>query len=507
MRYNVVWMVMLLGAMMAMTPASQAFFGEKKAEDASPPPAPARAAMSESFADLVETLTPAVVNISTTQKVKNPMMGGLPFDLPPGAEMDPFREFFERFAVPRGGQGSAPQQREVYSLGSGFIIDKAGYVVTNHHVIAEAEEVDVVLHDDTKLSATIIGRDPKTDLALLKVESSRPLPYVKFGNSDTVRVGDWVIAIGNPFGLGGTVTAGIISARARNINAGPFDDFLQTDAAINRGNSGGPMFNTKGEVVGVNSAIFSPSGGNVGIGFAVPSALAEPVLGQLREHGRTRRGWLGVKIQHVTEEIADSLSLPEAVGALVIDVNDGGPAQDAGFLLGDVILSFDGKAIDEMRALPRIVAETEIGKTVEVVILREGKRRTLEVTLGELDESEQQAQADTGSADDGDGKEGEAVQGMRLAPVSTALRSRFGLEKGIKGVVIVGLERGSAAAEAGLRFGDVITQAGGTSVKDVAALRDVLATEKRAGKNYTLLRVTRQGEQLFLPLPVESVEE
>ncbi|MEL6481195.1 MAG: Do family serine endopeptidase, partial [Pseudomonadota bacterium] len=330
-----------------------------------------------SFADLAERLSPAVVNISTAQKVEQAERGeqqvpeGTPFE-------DLFRDFFER------GRPQGP--RQVQSLGSGFVISAEGYVVTNNHVIEEADEITVNFADGSSLPAELVGTDPKTDIALLKIEPTQPLEFVKFGDSEASRVGDWVLAIGNPFGLGGSVSAGIISARDRNINAGPYDDFIQTDAAINRGNSGGPLFNLDGEVIGVNTAIISPTGGSIGIGFAVPSAIAENVVAQLQEFGQTKRGWLGVRIQTVNDELAEALGLDRPQGALVADVTSEGPAEEGGIEAGDVILKFDGKDISEMRDLPRIVAETAVGSTVRVVVFRKGKTQSVKVTLGLLEE-------------------------------------------------------------------------------------------------------------------------
>ncbi len=309
-----------------------------------------------SFADLVEKLSPAVVNISTTQKVKGGVgIMGLPLDqLPDSPEFEPFREFFERF----GNQGKDGEgaEREVTSLGSGFIIDASGYIITNYHVIDAAEDVSVTLSDKSQYSAKIVGKDKKSDLALLKVEAKKPLPFVELGDSDAARVGDWVIAIGNPFGLGGSVTTGILSARQRSIHAGPYDDFLQTDASINRGNSGGPLFNMQGKVIGINSAIFSPSGGNIGIGFAVPSTIAKPIIEQLKAFGRTHRGWLGVKIQEVSQEIAESVGLEKPMGALVLEADPQSPGGKAGIQAGDIITQYNGRDITEMRFLPRMVA-------------------------------------------------------------------------------------------------------------------------------------------------------
>ena len=462
-------------------------------------------AAPESFAPILEENAAAVVNISTTQKVKNAI--GMPFQfnfegLPDDPRLDPFRQFFEQFQNGLGGGEDAPES-EVKSLGSGFVIDgKNGYVVTNNHVIAEADEVLLTFQDNTKLPAEIVGRDPKTDLALLKVKSDTPLPEVRFGNSDALRVGDWVVAVGNPFGLGGTVTAGIVSARGRNINQGPFDDFIQTDAAINRGNSGGPLFNTKGEVVGISSAIFSPTGGSVGIGFAVPSSLAEPIIGQLRQYGKAQRAWLGVKIQHVTEDIANSLGMDEPRGALVIEISDEGPSRDSGIQVGDVIIRFDGNAIDEMRDLPRLVAGTKIGKRADVVVLRDGKERPFRVTLGELPEDpvEPTKGKKSGKTSGDDNR----VFGMVLEPLNAEARKRFDIAKGTKGVLVRDVKRGSVAQRRGLRRGDVIIEVNQKSVSSVSGLRGALDDAKDAGKDFALLRVSRGGNMQFITLPTKE---
>src|SRR5512143_2084229 len=356
----------------------------------------------DSFADLAASLLPSVVNVSTTQVIEGNPGIELP-QLPPGS---PFEEVFKEF-MERGQPRAQP--RRATSLGSGFIIDTEGHIVTNNHVIQDADEVTVILHDETRLEAKVIGRDAKTDLAVLKVEPHGKLAPVKFGDSDVVRVGDWILAIGNPFGFGGTVTTGIISARGRDIQAGPYDDFLQTDASINRGNSGGPMFNLDGEVIGINTAIFSPSGGSVGIGFAIPSSGAQPVIQQLIEHGQVRRGWLGVRIQAVTEEIADALGLKDAAGALVAGVIPGGPAEKAKIKDGDIILEFDGKPIGQMRRLPRLVADTEIGRTVPIRVWRDGRELSLMVEVGELKESEKAALATPGPEKPGGGEKIEAL--------------------------------------------------------------------------------------------------
>src|SRR5262249_27192171 len=347
----------------------------------------------EGIADVAEQVIDAVVNVSTKQSVD--LRNGAMPQLPPGS---PFEEFFEEFFKNRRGQNGqngqnnqSPVPRRVNSLGSGFIVDADGLVVTNNQVIADVDEVNVILNDGTALRAEVIGRDKRTDLALLKVKPTKPLKAVKFGDSDKLRLGEWVIAIGNPFSLGGTVTAGIVSGRNRDIQSGPYDNYIQTDAAINRGNSSGPLVNLSGEVIGVNTAIISPSGGSIGIGFAVPSKSALPVIDQLREFKEVRRGWLGVRIQQVSDEIAESLSVKPARGALVAGIDDKGPAKPAGIEPGDVIVKFDGKDVKEMRDLPKIVADTPVGKDVEVVVIRKGKEETKSVKLGRLQDEKKQA--------------------------------------------------------------------------------------------------------------------
>ncbi|MGQ0665309.1 MAG: DegQ family serine endoprotease [Pseudomonadota bacterium] len=466
------------------------------------------------FADLAERLLPSVVNISTTQMIRTqPGQPGERGEAPRGERRrgpdvpqfppgSPFEEFFREF-FDRQGRPDAPARR-TQSLGSGFIVDSAGYVVTNNHVIADADEIKVNLHDNTQLAAKVIGRDPKTDLALLKVESPRPLNPIKWGDSDVTRVGDWVVAIGNPFGLGGTVTAGIVSARARDINAGPYDDFLQTDASINRGNSGGPMFNLAGEVIGVNTAIYSPSGGSVGIGFAVPASLAKPVIDQLRKFGKAKRGWLGVNIQTVTDEIAESLGLDKARGALVARVTEKGPAEAGKIQAGDVVLRFDGREIGDMRRLPRIVAETPIDKQVKVVIWRKGKEITLDIKLGELEESEQVAAVPRGGKPNNE-KPPAAIEalGMSLTQLTPELRERYEVPERTKGVLITKVEDGSTAAERGLRAGDVIVEVAQEEVTAPTQVVTKVKEARTAGRRSVLVMVERQGEQRFIGLPVE----
>jgi serine protease Do len=454
-----------------------------------------------SFAEIVERVAPAVVNIATTKAVQSGQTPDFPFPQPPPGSPfeDFFREFFDRDHPPE----RAPQRQS--SLGSGFVVDSSGYVVTNNHVIAEADEIQVVFSDETSYTAQLIGRDQKTDLALLKIEGDKPFPAVTFADSDHVRVGDWIIAIGNPFGLGSTVTAGIVSARSRDIRAGPYDDFLQVDAPINRGNSGGPSFNLDGEVIGINTAIFSPSGGNVGIGFAIPSNLALPVIESLKEDGRVKRGWLGVRIQTVTDEIAESLGLDHAEGALVASVTPDGPAEAADIQPGDVVLEFDGKQIDRMRGLPRIVAETPIGKAVEVDIWRRGERKAVEVTLGELPEEEELAALTESEADTPTSADIEAL-GLSVASLTDELRTRFELGPDAKGVVIVDVRDASSSSEESLRPGDLIVEVGQEEVNSPPEVAAKVNQAKQDQKKSVLLLIDRKGDLRFVALRLPETE-
>ncbi|MGP1397063.1 MAG: DegQ family serine endoprotease [Inquilinaceae bacterium] len=452
----------------------------------------------ESFADLAEELLPSVVNISTSQVAPNREFDApeLP-QFPPGS---PFEDFFRDF-FDRRNQGEGAPRRRSTSLGSGFIIDPSGYVVTNYHVIEGADEIKVILSDDTNLNAELVGWDDKTDLAVLKVETSTPLPAVRWGDSEEMRVGDWVVAIGNPFGLGGTVTAGIISARARNINAGPYDDFIQTDASINRGNSGGPMFNMDGAVIGINTAIFSPSGGSVGIGFAIPSSLARSVVDQIVEFGRTRRGWLGVRIQTVTDEIAESLGLSDTRGALVAGVTPGGPAEEAGIEAGDVIVEFDGREVDEMRRLPRLVAETAVNKEVSVRLWRQGQSEQLVVVLGELEEAEEDGLLAAVPDSEVDESALEPL-GLSLAPINTEVRNQYNLAADVEGVVITDVLAGSSAEEKGLRPGEVIVEVGQEKVSSPSDVARKIEEASEAGRRSVLLLVEREGDLRFVALSI-----
>jgi serine protease Do len=452
----------------------------------------------DSFADLADKLLPAVVNVSTTQKADKDSGAG---DGGSDQDLDQFfKDFFDK-------QNRPAQPRRAMSLGSGFIIDPAGYIVTNNHVIADAEEIKVRLHDDTELKATVVGRDDKTDLALLKVESKTPLPALKWGDSDQARIGDWVLAIGNPFGLGGSVTAGILSARQRDINAGPYDDFLQTDASINRGNSGGPMFNVDGEVIGINTAIFSPSGGSVGIGFAIPSNLARNVIDQLRQYGHPRRGWLGVRIQSVTDELAEGLHLANTHGALVANVTDNGPAAKAGIQQGDVVIRFDGRTVDEMRKLPRMVAETPIEKQVDVVVWRKGKELSFKVTLGELDETETAAATSTTEEAPKPAVKPKSSKvellGMTLSEITAPLRKQYELGDDATGVVVTEVKADSAAAEKGMTAGDLIVEVDQKSVGKPEEIDKQVKDAKTNGYRVVTLLVFRQGDYRWVALRID----
>jgi serine protease Do len=450
----------------------------------------------ESFADLAEKSLPAVVNISTTQTIDRGAGPDRP-QFPPGS---PFEEFFKEF-FDRQRPNNGP--RRATSLGSGFVIDPSGIIVTNNHVIADADEIVVRFHDDTSLPAELVGRDEKTDVAVLRVKPDKPLPALAIGDSSKARVGDWVIAIGNPFGLGGTVTAGIISARQRDINSGPYDAFIQTDAAINKGNSGGPLLNIDGEVIGINTAIYSPSGGSVGIGFAVPTSIAENVISQLREFGETRRGWLGVHIQTVTDDIAQSLDLKEPRGALVANVTEGGPAEKAGIRAGDIILKFDGKPVEKMRELPRLVAETPVGKEADVVVWRKGEEQSLTVSLGRLEEQEAQAAANGSSGSDS-GAASVNELGVSLAGMDDKLRQEFNIPEGVNGVLITEVDPDGNAADKQLQAGDVIVEVNQDPVLSPGDVASRIAAAVEAGKESVLLLVNRGVERRFVVVSVKA---
>lgn len=464
-----------------------------------------------SVADLAEGLLDAVVNISTSQNVGGQPHEGAPNrgPMPKVPEGSPFQEFFDEFFGPQG-ENDGNQSRKVQSLGSGFVVDaEKGIVITNNHVIADADEIEVNFSDGSKLKAELVGKDTKTDLAVLKVDpGKRKLTAVKFGDSETARIGDWVMAIGNPFGLGGTVTVGIISARNRDINSGPYDNFIQTDAAINRGNSGGPLFNMNGDVIGINTAIISPSGGSIGIGFAIPSELAVSVIDQLREFGETRRGWLGVRIQPVTDDIAESLGMPNTKGALIAGVIKGGPVENGPIQAGDVIIKFDGKTVNETRDLPRIVAESPVGKEVDVVVMRQGKEVAVKVTLGRLEDGEQEATNQTEEGTDQPEQEltevAKPVLGMKLAQLDDETRAKFEIAADVEGVVITEVDPGSPAGEKRIEAGEVIVDIGQETVatpEDVQTRIDKLRQDGR--KNALLMLASKSGELRFVTVRMD----
>ena len=461
-----------------------------------PPQAPPGADPTpNSFADLADRLSPLVVNISTTQVLRRAntreeqAIPNLPED-------SPLQDFFNDF-LNRGQR----EPRRVRSLGSGFVVDPAGYVVTNHHVIEDADEISVILNDGvTTLAAELVGMDEKTDLALLKVTPRTPLQSARLGDSDRARVGEWVVAIGNPFGLGGTVTAGIISARNRNIDQGDYDDFIQTDASINQGNSGGPLFNMMGEVIGVNTAIFSLTGGSVGIGFAIPSNEVRYVISQLRQGGRVSRGMIGVRIQPISEEIAAGMGLADTRGALVSGVTEGGAAARAGIQNGDVIVSFDGRAVPDDRTLPRIVAETQVGKNVAVEVIRRGQRRTFTVVVARLPEDEALADANDPAAND-TGAAPASRFGMTLEALTREARERYRIGAEVSGVLVAEITPGGPASDK-LRPGDVIVEVAQQRVTSAADVEAKIDAEVGAGRNAVLLLVNREGQQQYIGIRV-----
>ena len=451
--------------------------------------------VSDGFAELVAAIQPAVVSITVESNV-TPISGNLNQRFQsPQAE-----EFFKRFFGDNFNgqlQPSQPQSSpRAKGMGSGFIVDSEGHVVTNYHVVKDAADIEITLSDGSNVNATLVGADPKTDLALLAIEQEGEYPFVAFGDSAGAEIGDWVIAIGNPFGLGGTTTKGIISARGRTLNAGPLDDYIQIDAPINRGNSGGPLFNLKGEVIGVNSAIYSPNGGNVGIGFAIPSSMAEHVVDQIRDTGSVQRGFIGVNIQMVTDEIAESLGLPDAKGALVTEVVSGGPADGAELESGDVILKFDGKKIEKMRDLPKVVATTEIGEKVNVVVWRNNTKLTLGIKVGESVEEQVAANVDENSES---GK-----LGFNLSKLDSNTKSKLKLPKDQEGVLVSEVKQNSLAARSGITRGEIITKIGKKDVTTPQQIDTAIAEAKKKDKNSVLFLVKNGERSRFIALPLEE---
>lgn len=456
-------------------------------------------ARGESLAPLADKISPAVVNITTSTLIEG--QTGPQGIVPEGS---PFEDFFREFQDRNGDEDNRPRRSN--SLGSGFVISEDGFIVTNNHVIAEADEILVEFfpgdgQPKKELPAKVIGTDEKTDIALLKVEATGPLKYVKFGDSDIARVGDWVIAMGNPLGQGFSVSAGIVSARNRALS-GSYDDYIQTDAAINRGNSGGPLFNMDGEVIGVNTAILSPNGGSIGIGFSMASNVVVKVVDQLREFGETRRGWLGVRIQDVTEDMAEAMGLDKPGGALISDVPEG-PAKEAGLLAGDVILSFDGVEVDDTRGLVRQVGETTVGKSVRVVVHRDGSTQTVLVTLGRREDAER-AESEEGEAEEAPVEENADILGLTISPVTEALRADLGLEPDTEGLVVTEVDEASEAYAKGLRAGDLITEAGQQKVTAISDLEDRMEEARTAGRKSLLLLVRRGGDPRFVALSLEE---
>jgi len=463
----------------------------------------------QSFAPLVKKVSPAVVNISVSQKADADAMVEDPELAPsPGFPNSPFDEFLRRFFEqqnPGGQRHLFPQipggQARRVALGSGFIIDPSGYVVTNSHVVGDAGKVEVTLQDNSKYTAKLVGRDPKTDIAVLKIKADKPLPYVTFGDSSAAQVGDWVMAVGNPFGLGGTVTTGIISARGRDIHSGPFDDFLQIDAPINRGNSGGPTFNLEGEVIGINTAIYSPNGGSVGIGFAVPSNVAKTIVAQLEEHGKVNRGWLGVQIQEVTPAIAASLGLHDEQGALVAVVTPESPGAKAGLKQGDVILSFNGNEVGRLRDLPRLVAATAPDTGATMTVWRSGQTLQLQAKVGEL--TNEQVASASGGEDEEQPMKAEAL-GMHFASLTSQLRRELHVAKDVRGVVVARVDSGSAADEVGLSEGDILVAVDqhpvNTPQEAAEKLKEVAASPKKSA----LLLLNRHGVTQYVGVSLGS---
>ncbi|MCV6586102.1 MAG: Do family serine endopeptidase [Marinibacterium sp.] len=453
-------------------------------------------ARPESLAPLAEEISPSVVNITTTTTIEG--QTGPQGIVPEGS---PFEDFFREFQDRNGGNGDRPRRSS--ALGSGFVISEDGYVVTNNHVIEAADEILIEFFDGKELEAKVVGTDPSTDIALLKVEADEPLDFVSFGDSDTARVGDWVIAMGNPLGQGFSVSAGIVSARNRALS-GSYDDYIQTDAAINRGNSGGPLFNMEGDVIGVNTAILSPNGGSIGIGFSMASNVVTRVVDQLQEFGETRRGWLGVRIQNVDEDLAEAIGLDKAAGALITDVPEG-PAKDAGLLSGDVIQSFDGVEVEDVNGLVKQVGNTDVGKAVRVVVFRDGTTKTILVTLGRREEADTAVPAALPSDDqDGGAVEEQVILGLTLRPLTDELRAELDLGDDMQGLVVMDIDETSEAYEKGLRAGDVITEAGQQKLTGLGDLDTRIAEAKDAGRKSLLLLVRRGGDPRFVALNLES---
>jgi serine protease Do len=490
------------GAALALTPF---VWAETPPGAAVPAPAAASVLPQQSFAPLVKRVLPAVVNISVTEAAKPDQMSD---QLPQRFRSSPFDDKLRRFFDQQQEGEDQPFSKRFgddddmkrIALGSGFVIDPEGHVVTNDHVVGDASKVEVTLQDGTKYTAKIVGRDKRTDLAVLKIDAGKPLPYVAFGNSDQAEIGDWVVAVGNPFGLGGTVTAGVVSARGRNIHAGQFDDFLQIDAPINRGNSGGPTFDLTGNVIGINTAIYSPNGGSVGIGFAVPSNAAKKVVADLEAHGKVERGWLGVQIQEVTPAIASSLGIDKAHGALVSAVSPNSPSAKAGLKQGDVVLAYNGTDIDKLQDLPHLVTATAPGSKAQLTLWRDGRRSTVDLTVGEAPEIPQLASA---TPDDQPGDSGQAdAMGMHLSALTNDVRRELHLGRETGGVLVSRVESGSLADTLGLNRGDIILSINQQAVRDPQDAADRLKQIASSSNKTALLLLNRHGVTQYLGVEI-----
>jgi serine protease Do len=503
-----------LGATLALSPLVWAETTAAPSTSTGTTGTPTPTIPQQSFAPLVKRVLPAVVNISVTEKPGATDMSDESFGDNgggSGGQNSPFDQFLRRFFEQNGNSGQLPHEFggspndndgvKRIALGSGFIIDPSGYIVTNNHVVGEAAKVQVILQDGTKYAAKIVGRDTRTDLALLKIDAGKTLPSVDWGDSNAAQIGDWVVAVGNPFGLGGSVTTGIISARGRDLHEGQFDDFLQIDAPINRGNSGGPTFNLQGQVIGINTAIYSPNGGSVGIGFAIPSDAASKVIAQLKEHGKVNRGWLGVQIQEVTPAIAASLGLKSDQGALVAVVTPKSAAAKAGLKQGDVVMSFNGQSIKKLRDLSRFVAATQPGTTSNMVVWRDGKETTLPVTVAEAPENPQQVASAAQPKSDEDANASEAL-GMHFAPLTSDMRRELGIGRDVGGVVITGVDNGSVADDLGLSRGDIVQAINQQPVKSPQEAAHKLDEIAQSPRKDALLLLDRHGVTQYVGISV-----
>ncbi|MEM7358914.1 MAG: DegQ family serine endoprotease [Pseudomonadota bacterium] len=453
---------------------------------------------SHGFADLIERVSPAVVHVAISG-VPRSRQRSPEFNFPPGS---PFEDFFEQFRNRQ--QPEREQRSRPLGIGSGFIISADGYVVTNNHVIKDADEIVVTMTDGTEYIAELKGSDNKTDLALLKLEDAENLPYVPFGNDEQSRVGDWVVAIGNPFGLGGSASTGIISARGRDIRSGPYDDYIQVDAAINRGNSGGPLFNLRGEVIGINTAIYSPNGGSVGIGFSIPSSLAENVISQLRETGEVERAWIGVEIQALSTDLAEGFGRDDDHGALVSNVTPNQPADKAGIRAGDIILSYNGEAIKEMRDLPRVVAQSSVGEKYPVEVWRNGGKKTLTIRTERYPDDDALAALGRGFTPEEAEPESDAVLGAQLSSITDELRDRYDIDEDLEGAVVVSVDREGLAASNGIRTGDVITSVNNRSVDSPTEVVDEISAAQAAERSTIVVLLQRNGNSRFIPFNLED---